>query len=338
MQDDTTTTSAQRYHILINGQSGTVLQMGADSIAKCVQDNGLGESDLRFIAPEDFEHTITQLLNDSRLPILIGGGDGTIMRCAPLFLAYGRPMGIVPLGTMNLLARDLNIPVALDAAFTAYARGAQTHAIDVGMANDQMFLCCAALGMMPQATQFREENRGQHDALLLPRLTLFVFEQLDRMHRRHLTLRINGQKKRLRTPSLIVSNNQFALVNGRSENGFKKATLQGGTLGIYNAAPHSRWDKLRLMLRMGWGTWKQDRVIDEMTATEFMLHTRRAVETLSLDGENVEVKTPVRFWLRRQSLDMLVPTTHDSATEPVDLPDEAALAERNGSHAPHSFI
>lgn len=323
-------TAPEGYHILINERAGTVLQLGQEAIAEIIKTAEVPVASLQFVEPDNFLQTINSVLSESKLPVLLGGGDGTIMRCAPIFLEHGRAFGIIPMGTMNLLARDLNIPVDLPGAFAAYASGSQSMHIDVGMVNDHLFLCCAAFGMMPAATSFREANRDQSKLLLLPRIVMYVFKQLNLINRRHLTLRLPNRKVRMRTASLIVSNNQFCMGTGQAD-GFKKESLCEGVLGIYNATPHRVWDRLRLLMRLGLGTWRHDPVVSEMSAKEFVVETRRSHETLSLDGENIRLSTPIRFWMRRQSLGVLVPDQAAIVDAPVTTDSVSAVL----TAAPH---
>lgn len=48
--------------------------------------------------------------------ISVGGGDGTVSAAARLAVKKHKSIGVLPLGTMNLLARALGMPLQLDAA------------------------------------------------------------------------------------------------------------------------------------------------------------------------------------------------------------------------------
>ena len=54
--------------------------------------------------------------------ILAGGGDGTISAAAHVAWTSGKALAVLPAGTMNLFARSLQVPLALDAAITALPR------------------------------------------------------------------------------------------------------------------------------------------------------------------------------------------------------------------------
>jgi diacylglycerol kinase family enzyme len=117
---------------------------------------------------------------------------------------------------------------------------------------------------------------------------------------------MNGKRQKLRTSSLIVSNNKFCMQPGAACS-FKKDSLRDGVLGVYSAKPKSVWDRIRLLLRMKTGGWKHDRVIMEFHGEEVSVETHRAYEIVTLDGENTKLQTPIRFWMQRRSLNLLVP-------------------------------
>jgi diacylglycerol kinase family enzyme len=74
------------------------------------------------------------------------GGDGTVRGCAEALAGTGVPLGIVPLGTANLLARALALPrdpaSALNVAFTGRDRP-----IDLATADDVTFTAMAGIGI-----------------------------------------------------------------------------------------------------------------------------------------------------------------------------------------------
>jgi diacylglycerol kinase family enzyme len=77
--------------------------------------------------------------------VLVCGGDGTVAACAGALAGTGVAMAVVPVGTGNLLARNLGIPLepadALDVAF-----GTAERVIDVLEAAEQRFVVMAGLG------------------------------------------------------------------------------------------------------------------------------------------------------------------------------------------------
>jgi diacylglycerol kinase (ATP) len=77
--------------------------------------------------------------------LLFGGGDGTINSL--LNLVVGKPftIGIVPLGTVNTLARTVGIPLdPVKACEFAVLNNARP--VDIGKVNDRAFICFSSIG------------------------------------------------------------------------------------------------------------------------------------------------------------------------------------------------
>lgn len=78
--------------------------------------------------------------------VVVCGGDGTVAACAGSLAGTGVAMAVVPIGTGNLLARNLGLPLDLEAALaTAFGRDRRT--IDVLEAGSTRFVVMAGLGL-----------------------------------------------------------------------------------------------------------------------------------------------------------------------------------------------
>ena len=83
--------------------------------------------------------------------VVIGGGDGTLNAAAPALLDTGLPLGILPLGTANDLARTLGLPLDPVAAAQVIAAG-RTRRIDLGLVNGHPFFNIASIGLSVAVT------------------------------------------------------------------------------------------------------------------------------------------------------------------------------------------
>jgi YegS/Rv2252/BmrU family lipid kinase len=86
-----------------------------------------------------------QAVNEGAEKIIAIGGDGTINEVASSLLYSSIPLGIIPMGSGNGLARHLGIPLSFKKALDRAINGQQI-TIDAGKWNDRPFFCTAGLG------------------------------------------------------------------------------------------------------------------------------------------------------------------------------------------------
>lgn len=295
------------YKIILNADAGSVANIGLESLDDILESSVLPIASCTLLSPGELFEAIRNHDPDTS-NLLIGGGDGTIRTCAKILHDTDIPFGVLPMGTMNLLARDLGLPTKLGDALTAYAQGCDPVQIDMGFLNDEPFLCCACLGTVPETSIFRESFRGKNDVLAIPRVTIFMLSQMDNLARRHLRVKIDDTSHRMRASSIVVSNNPFIMDGPGISNSFKKEGLRGGKLGVYAVQPKSLWEKIRLVLKLGLGGWRQDPIVTQWTGDMVDIKTHRRRELVSLDGETMHLSTPLSYKIMTQKLKILVPT------------------------------
>ena len=77
--------------------------------------------------------------------VVVWGGDGMVQRCADVLAGTDAAMGIVPAGTANLFASNLQIPRDVDGAVDVALHG-DRRAVDVGRVNGEAFVVMAGVG------------------------------------------------------------------------------------------------------------------------------------------------------------------------------------------------
>lgn len=86
-----------------------------------------------------------QAILDNADQVIAIGGDGTINEVASALLYSKTPLGIIPIGSGNGLARHLGIPFEFEKALSKALNG-QIITIDAGKWNERPFFCTAGIG------------------------------------------------------------------------------------------------------------------------------------------------------------------------------------------------
>jgi YegS/Rv2252/BmrU family lipid kinase len=135
--------------------------------------------------------------------IISAGGDGTFISLIPDAIARNVPMGIVPLGTFNDLARTLNVPLDVSAACRVIAQGA-TRRIDVGLVNGKHFVNEASIGLSSRIARLQTPDVKQRFGFLGVFWTTLV--ALARARPMRLEVRYDGIVRRQRGAQLTIAN------------------------------------------------------------------------------------------------------------------------------------
>ncbi|MFM2041522.1 MAG: hypothetical protein RLY86_98 [Pseudomonadota bacterium] len=237
--------------------------------------------------------------------VVVGGGDGTIVSAARILADSGKALAVLPLGTMNLLARDLGIPFDIAEAARALAAG-RIEAIDMGEVNGHPFLNNSAIGLYPRMVREREQERNRHGLGKWPAM-LLAFGRII-AHLPRLTVAIDlgdGQGPQvMETPFLAVANNRY-------DQGFgpilRRTSLTRGTLAVYASRHRSRWRVLRLIATLFGGDWAGDPELQVTETTALTVRSRRPILRVANDGELLLLPTPLTYRIRPGALKVLRP-------------------------------
>ena len=236
--------------------------------------------------------------------VAVAGGDGTLNCAAGVLAGSGVALGILPLGTMNLLAKDLGIPLDLDGSI-AVLRAGHARAVDVGSVNGHLFLINSVLGMPARMVRHREVFRGRRLGMpALLRLAAATLRHLGSYPRLSAVLSEGGRRTRLRVRLLAVVNNDYAEGPGKI---LERSQVDGGELTLYIARRLSPWRVVRLALGFGLGRWRRLPGLERRSATRFAVSARRRALRVMNDGEVRLIAPPLRYRLMPRALTVIVP-------------------------------
>ena len=237
--------------------------------------------------------------------IVVAGGDGSIACAAQALVGTGLTLGILPSGTMNLLAKDLGIPVDdPEAAMRLIAAGA-TREIDVAEVNGHVFLCASMLGLPAHLGRHREAQRDA--GTWIGRWIRFAraAPKISWTHAaRTMRLRVGGEEMRSRAVSVTITANALGDDTGRA---FGRPNLDRGELAVYVIDRLDVPALVRLALAAVRGHVRQAADVREHRATEVDVATRQAAVRVMNDGENLLLAPPLRYRIRPRALRVVAP-------------------------------
>jgi len=243
-------------------------------------------------------------LSNGARAVVAGGGDGTIGSVASALVGTGRPLGVLPLGTLNHFAKDLRIPLGLAEAARNVCEGREV-LVDVGEVNGRVFINNSSLGLYPRIVRRREklqerEGSGKWSAFL--RASLAVLRRYPFLHVR---LDADGRRVVRKTPFVFVGNNEY-LMESLQMGGRER--LDAGHLSLYVAHRTGRLGLLRLALSALVGRLGRAEDFDSLQAEEIWVETRRPRRLpVATDGEVTVMTTPLHFRVRPGALRVIVP-------------------------------
>jgi diacylglycerol kinase (ATP) len=139
----------ERLHLGVVAHEKKVLGGGLEELRSALAE--LGHADPPWVeVPKSKKapKAVRRLVEDEHVDrLLVWGGDGTVRRCVNTVIRekYDVDVAVLPAGTANLLARNLDIPIDLRGSVDVAVNGA-ARPMDVGRMNGEHFTVMAGTG------------------------------------------------------------------------------------------------------------------------------------------------------------------------------------------------
>lgn len=241
--------------------------------------------------------------------IVAGGGDGTINAVATALIGHpSARLAILPLGTLNHFARDLDIPFDVSRAIEIICAG-HSKSVDVGIVNDCYFLNNSSVGLYPAIVRLREslQSAGYSKwlAALLSSLRILVkFRRFD--------LEVqpsDGPFIKRKTPLLFVGNNAYETALTKLG---RRTTIDRGRLWISLPISQTRMGFILGLVAL---VFQREKTTDTLIfeATSLKVSSKKRHLTVATDGEIVHLKPPLNYRMLPRALNVLVPVPQSEA-------------------------
>ncbi len=235
--------------------------------------------------------------------VVAAGGDGTLIDVANGLIHGDTPLGILPLGTGNDLARILGIPLNLDAALEVMTGDHQIIETDALKVADRYYLSNVSVGITPHMMNDTESEQKKRFGRLAYIWTMFKESRIFQL--RHYKLTVDDKSYRINAAEVMVSNS--TLLETLPDLFGSVDTLHDGKLELYLLKARTWRDYLQLL----WDLIRQQKKANDKLAHMEAKHSIRieAVnhsQLVQADGEVIG-HTPVEIHLERKVLRVIMP-------------------------------
>ena len=278
-------------------------------IARLFAEAGLEAKIMEPSATADLSQLAKQAAESDAPTVIAAGGDGTISAVASALCGTGKTLGVLPIGTLNHFAKDLRIPLALDAAVRTIESG-RVIAVDAAEVNGRVFINNSSLGLYPRIVSRRQQQQERLGRGKWPAFFWAAAQALRRFPFLDLRIAFEGQQLARRTAFLFVGNNEYQVT------GFNlgaRHRLDRGRLGLYLTHRTGRLGLFRLALHALFGRVDQAADFDVFCVEEARIETKKRRLLVACDGEVLWMKSPLHYKSRPAALRVLVPNEEPAA-------------------------
>lgn len=231
--------------------------------------------------------------------VIVGGGDGTLNAVVDSLVETNLPLGILPLGTANDLARTLNIPLAMREACNVIGNG-KLKSIDLGWVNGKYFFNVASMGLSVDIT--KKLSRGVKRRWGVLAYAITALQVISTARRFSATIKVDNE-------TLPVKTVQIAIGNGRYYGGgmaiANDAAIDDQRLDLYSIELQHWWQIFPLIWHLPKGEHNQLQWVRTIEGKEIEIHTYKSY-SVNTDGEITTI-TPAKFKVIPHALKVFVP-------------------------------
>lgn len=231
--------------------------------------------------------------------VVAAGGDGTLSEALQPLVGTEVTLGVLPLGTGNVWAREVGIPLDLSGAVRVLLEG-RVRRVDVGRAGQRYFLLMAGIGFdaaVISQLDARSKRRLGRVAYVVAGVAV-AFSSLG--HRVHLN--VDGVRRTYRALLIVIGNSRRY---GGDVNVTAEARIDDGLLDVCvfkgTGLPAVAWHIVSVLL----GRHVHDPAVDYFRARRLTVIGDSPLP-VQVDGDTIG-ETPMAFTVRTRSLNVLVP-------------------------------
>ncbi|HEX2913304.1 MAG TPA: diacylglycerol kinase family protein [Chloroflexia bacterium] len=234
------------------------------------------------------------------------GGDGTINAVATALVGQNVPLVVIPFGTLNHFARDIDIPKEPVAALALFdSASSREIKVDVGTVNNHIFLNNSSIGLYPRLVAAREirqkkDNMKKWPAYLLAGWYVLRHPQPARVR---VALGKADPAQTMKVGLIFIANNKVEMSPLRAG---KRLVLDGKLLDIYIFKVTSSFPLFRLAAAFLRNKLEASPTVDNLQTESIRLNFNRQRVRVACDGEVFTLRPPLDYQIQPSGLTLRV--------------------------------
>jgi diacylglycerol kinase family enzyme len=290
--------------ILVNAGGGSAGDDGAARVAEALRKAGIA-GEVEEVEGGRLAERAAQAVQAGARLVVAAGGDGTLSAVAGAVAGSEAVLGILPLGTLNHLARDLGISFDLDEAAATLAAGHEER-IDVARLGDRRFVNNSAIGLYPLMVADREAQQARLGRSKRLAMLVAGLRTVARFHHHRLCLRVNeSETETVDTALLFVGNNDYRLDAGGAG---QRASISDGRLCVIAMRRMGRMAFFAALVRALAGRSRDSDMIRLDDVRTLTVTSRRSHLRVAIDGETCHLSPPLDYAIEAGALRVIVPS------------------------------
>jgi YegS/Rv2252/BmrU family lipid kinase len=230
------------------------------------------------------------------------GGDGTVSEVVDGLVHTGVPLGIVPVGTGNVVARDLGIPLDVDGALRLLADKHAVVCVDVGKADDRYYVLSAGVGI--SSLMMRDTTRQDKRRFGVAAYLWTGIKRLLGFQPHCFSITVDGRHSQWRASEVTIANS--GAIGEPILRWGPNVRMDDGQLDVCIVRARNALDYLAVAWSVLLGRQRRDSRLHCLTAENSVRVESKRPLLVHADGEIIG-ETPVRIEVMPGAVQVIVP-------------------------------
>lgn len=289
--------------VLLNAKAGTLLTgriADPRALVQAAFDEAGRAAEVVLAEPDDLARRLRDSAVSDFETVVVGGGDGSFSHALSVLAGSGKTLGHLPLGTMNLLGRDLGFSSPDLAVMARELAAGEARDVDYGTINGEPFHTLCGLGYFSRVAREREQTRSTLPFGRLLSVALSTWRSFSSGGRMRIAIRTGDTEREIDAYALMVTNNRVGA-------DWRRSRLDEGLLELHVMRDVPVMHRARAGFELLAGKWREGDIVETLTAERFEVASVRSRLWTTVDGELRRERTPLAFDVVPGGISLLMP-------------------------------